>query len=320
MISASGAALLAFAVLLCWCTVTLLTRVLPPVVRSINPVYAAKVIEESDPSLKNSLLNLVFFRTRRQHLKEVVYRAVETDAVKRLAKVEVDHAVDQSSVIRVATVLAALMILFGIYAAISPKSPFQTLARIAAPWVNLARPDSSADSRHQAGRCGCLFRQVAGGFARVSIGSRKMRRSSWSTRPMISRWSIVASRCSAMSRRHDTSARIPPEDDGIRHNLSYRIEAGDAVAGPYRVRVVPHPVSSSIVCSMNSRKYTGKPDEVVENEGDVSAIEGTRVTIIASTNEPISSSYIEFDADKNGSGAASGAGHGSHVARFCCRR
>ena len=37
-------------------------RVWPLLIRAINPVYAARAIEQGSPSLKNSLINLLFFR------------------------------------------------------------------------------------------------------------------------------------------------------------------------------------------------------------------------------------------------------------------
>src|SRR5262245_12271176 len=40
-------------------------RLWPLVARAINPVYAAQAIEQSSPTLKNSLINLLLFRQRR---------------------------------------------------------------------------------------------------------------------------------------------------------------------------------------------------------------------------------------------------------------
>ena len=194
------------------------------------------------------------------------------------------------------------MILFGIYAALSPKSPFQTLARIAAPWVNLARPARVRILDIDPGAADVYFGrslEVSARVDRISEDETIYLVYSTDDQQVVDR-RIPMQRDESLPRHAGT---IPPEDDGIRHNLSYRIEAGDAVAGPYRVRVVPAPSIVVDRVQYQFPKYTGRPDEVVEHEGDVSAIEGTRVTIIASTNEPISSSYIEFDADKNGSGA-----------------
>jgi hypothetical protein len=48
-------------------------QVWPLCVRRINPVYAAQTIEQGNPSLKNSLINLLLFRQRREVLAPAVY-------------------------------------------------------------------------------------------------------------------------------------------------------------------------------------------------------------------------------------------------------
>jgi uncharacterized membrane protein len=52
-------------------------RIWPLVAQSINPVYAARTIEQGSPSLKNSLINLLLFRQRRSDISDAVYRTLE---------------------------------------------------------------------------------------------------------------------------------------------------------------------------------------------------------------------------------------------------
>src|SRR5437867_1973341 len=47
-------------------------QVAPLLLRRINPVYAAHTIENSKPSLKNSLINFLLFRQRRAELPDVI--------------------------------------------------------------------------------------------------------------------------------------------------------------------------------------------------------------------------------------------------------
>src|SRR5208282_94693 len=67
---------------------------LPPLANRINPVFAAQAIEQSRPTLKNSLINFLLLRRHQQDVAPVVYRAMEHRAAADLLKVRVEHAVD----------------------------------------------------------------------------------------------------------------------------------------------------------------------------------------------------------------------------------
>ena len=97
------------------------TRVVPALIHSINPVYAAHVIEQSDPSFKNSLVNLLLLRDEKKKVRQSVYSAVEKRAAKDLSEIKVDSAVDMTSVIRAGYVLVAVMVAACLYKFVSPK-------------------------------------------------------------------------------------------------------------------------------------------------------------------------------------------------------
>ena len=112
----------------------------PPFLRRINPAYAARAIEQSDPSLKNSLINFLMFRRDATPTNRLVYQALRQRAATDLRDVNIDLAVDRTKLIRVGYVVVALMVLFAIYTIFSPKDVFQTMLRVAAPWAHIARP------------------------------------------------------------------------------------------------------------------------------------------------------------------------------------
>ena len=287
--------LLGFATLVVWTVALFAWRVIPAIFRNINPAYAAKVLEESEPSLGNSLLNLVFFRAKRSQMKEVVYRTVESDTVKRLAPVHVEDAVDQSIIIRAAITLTVLMIIFGAYTALSPKSPLQTLARIAAPWLKLSRPARVRIQEVEPGDADVYFGRPLAVAARINrIADDEPVRLYFSTADE----QIVDRELSMPfdEKSGKYQAIIASDGEGIRRALSYRIEAGDAVAGPFDVRVVPAPSIVVDRIEYDYPAYTELPSETVEGNGDISALEGTRVTIFATANQVIASAYVEFDA------------------------
>ncbi|MBA3480176.1 MAG: hypothetical protein H0T51_00040, partial [Pirellulales bacterium] len=111
-----------------------------PLLRSINPVYAAHTIERSTPSLKNSLLNLLMFRTHRQQMSSRVYHALEQQAAQRLSTATLDTAIDRSALLRLGYALLLIIAVCAAYAVLSPKNMAVSAARVLAPWSDLAPP------------------------------------------------------------------------------------------------------------------------------------------------------------------------------------
>src|SRR5205814_6946068 len=112
----------------------------PLLVRAINPTYAARTIEEATPSLKNSLINFLLLKQDRSRIREIVYQAVERQAAADIAAVPVEATVDRSRLIHAGYVLCGIMAVIAAYKILSPKDPFQTAARVLAPWADIARP------------------------------------------------------------------------------------------------------------------------------------------------------------------------------------
>ena len=101
-----------------------------PMVSHVNGVYAAKTIEESHPAFKNSLINYLSLRSRREDHSKAFMAAVEANAVKDLTDVEVDTVVNQRRLLQVAYALSTVVVLFCIYFALTPKSIYDSARRI----------------------------------------------------------------------------------------------------------------------------------------------------------------------------------------------
>ena len=108
---------------------------LPSLANRINPVFAAQTIEQSRPTLKNSLINFLLLRGHPQDVAPVVFRAMEHRAAADLLKVPVDHAVDRGRVVHMAVALAAMVGVFALYLALSPKNPLLSAARVGVAMV-----------------------------------------------------------------------------------------------------------------------------------------------------------------------------------------
>ena len=284
----------------------LLLRVGPLLVRTINPAYAARTIEEATPSIKNSLINFLQLRQDRSGLKEIVYQAVEQQAATDIVTVPVEATVDRTRLIHAGYVLCGVMAVFAAYKILSPKDPFQTVARVLAPWADIARPSRVQISDVQPGNTEVYHGQVV----HVSATIRGMR----GEERVAVRYSTADGQTidQAIAMKRTSGDRyecdVPPEAGGpaaaggLLQNATYRIVAGDAESSAYRLTVISAPTIFVDRLEYQFPGYTRKAAESLTQQGDIKALEGTKVTINAVANQPIKSAWIEFDPTGEGAG------------------
>jgi len=277
--------------------------------RQINPVYAARTIEESTPSLKNSLINFLLLRGDSAGTKEAILSAVEKRAAIDIANVPIDLAVDRSHLIRLGYVLLGVLIALGLYKIRSPKDPFQTVARVFAPWANIAQPArvtirsvSPGDVRIYHGESVTISCSIFG------LREKEQVELSYSTTD----GQVVDRRVLMTAAGTDTSFEAilpPPSADhspasrGIQQDLVYHIIAGDSVSTDYRVTVSAAPTIAVEKIVYTFPSYTRTPERTIEGQGDIQGLEGARVTIHARANQPIESATLEFDPSEGGMAA-----------------
>ena len=269
-------------------------RVVPLAMYQINPVYAARAIEQSTPSLKNSLINLLTFRGQRSDVNQLVYRALEVKAATDLTRVPADTVVDRSQVIRVGYVLAGILVCAAIYTIVSPKNPIQTVSRIVAPWSAIDRPARVEILEVQPGHA-TVFRgqklEVAASLQGVKSADRVSVVYSTNNRQLVGQ--TVAMELDPSGLKYESA--VPPDSNGCQQDFVYWLEAGDAVSPKYRVKVSPAPTIAVQRVELQFPDYTGRPDSSSQGEGDIHSVEGTRVTLRARANQPIRSARVEFD-------------------------
>jgi hypothetical protein len=286
----------------------------PLCVRAINPIYAAQAIEQDHPSLKNSLINLLFFRKRRAEISEAVYKTLEEQAAQRLTRVPIDSAVNRTSLIRVGYVLLAVVAVAALYKVFSPKDPLIAAERLLLPWADVV-PASRTQITAVAPGAATIAR---GDFLEVSAEVRGI----GDDDEVLVRYTTADGRAVdkpvAMAAAQDGSTftcRLPAGGDstgaaGIAQDLTYRIEAGDARTLDYPVTVVAAPTILVERIDYDYPQYTDYTDVTEEanpvegsaarpwaDPGRIRAIEGTRVTIHSRANGPIDDAHIDFDAD-----------------------
>jgi hypothetical protein len=268
--------------------------VVPVLFGRVNPLFAARAIEHSEPSLKNSLINFLLFRSDRAGVRGAVYQALEQRAATDLKHVPVDTAVDRSRLIKLGYFLAAVLAICAAYTILAPRSPFQSVARVLAPWADIERPSRVRIEEVEPGS----IEVFQGERIVVSAHLYDVRRDEPVTLyyagldEQLGRQSAVM-QSGAGNLRYESA--LPSDDDGFQRDVMYWIEAGDARTAAYRVHVIPAPVILVESIEYAYPQYTKLPQRVVERQGDIRAVEGTRVTVRARANQPIAAAVLEFD-------------------------
>src|SRR5262245_36428605 len=285
----------------------LMVTVGPLLVRAINPEYAARTIEEATPTLKNSLINFLMLRHDRSSLKEIVYQAVERQAATDIAAVPVEATVDRSRLIYAGYALCVVLAIFAGYKIVSPKDPFQTVARVLAPWAEIARPSRVQISEVEPGSAEVYYGQSVPISATVR-GAREGDKVSvrYSTADGQTVNQLVEMKLSAGDRYEcllPPGPSGPAEAGGLLQNVTYQIVAGDAETFPYRLTVITAPTIIVDRLEYQYPAYAGKAAESVTQQGDIKALEGTKVTVHAVANQEIKSAWLELDPATTGAAA-----------------
>jgi hypothetical protein len=276
-------------------------RVWPLLVRAINPVYAARAIEHGSPSLKNSLINLLFFREQRAGISDAVYRTLEEQAAQRLTRVPVETSVDRSLLIHLGYVLIGVVAVAGLYKIFSPKDPIVSAERVLLPWADIVPASRVTIGAVTPGS----LTVSRGEFVDVSAEVHGL----GDDDPIVLRYTTadgqVVGKAIPMKPAGDGlryACRVADEADGsdpvgLTRSLKYRLEAGDARSLDYAITVVSAPSILVEHVDYHYPAYTGYVDRTVDGLGDIRAIEGTRMTIHARANGVIRVADVDFDAD-----------------------
>jgi hypothetical protein len=289
--------------LLVVCAVWVVWRVVIPSRKHVTGLYAARAIETTEPGLKHTLLNLVDLRRAGRKVPEDIARAMEKRAAVTLSKTDVDSAVDRRPLMRLSYTLLALVLICCLYSLFSPKkisaSVWRALFPSAATAVDTAikidkvaveyrgrqhDPDVTLPARSRPevivdlGYSGAAPEQVV---LYYSTADDKYRDVPVPMRPDAKEPKRYRVRLTGESNR------------GILQNTSYRIEAGDAKAGPFQITVVRPPIATVKQVRYVYPKYMER-DPKTQEGGHIETWEGTAVTVTARTDQPVTDAWLVF--------------------------
>ncbi len=271
-----------------------LWMIVPYFLRRINPLYAAKTIEETDPSLRNSIRDWLLLKRDHRGVPEGMYRGLEHQTAIGLSKVPVETVVDRSRLIRIGYFLVGVMVLVAIYAVASPKNLFPSMGRVLVPLADIDPVTRVQISEIDPGDTEAVLQQYQKVAATVTgLDDDEPVTLFYSTTDK-----QIVERPLKMQRSGDGNrfvTRLPDEAGGLSQDITYRIEAGDCISQAFKIHVI---VSPSIVprsVRYVYPRYTGRDPETVEDLGDIRALEGTKVVVSAQGSEAMASARIELD-------------------------
>ncbi len=211
---------------------------LPLVFRRINPVYAAHAIEQSRPTLKNSLVNLLLLRDKGEKISPSVMAAIEQQAATSLSQVTIEHAVDRTKLVILAWVLLGVVALCAIYKVASPKDPLRSFERMISPWADISSPTRVEITSVEPGN-GKAFREH---FVKVTAAVSGMRSGEevmlfYSTAD----GQVVDQPVPMNGDGFTYTGELPPSAGGLQQDIDYWLTAGDATSA------VSHPHAADAV-------------------------------------------------------------------------
>jgi len=290
-----------------------------PIVRSrVNLVYAARAIEREHPELHNDVVNAVLARRRAEETTPMVLRSLRRRAARQLSKVPGEGVMDRTLSLRLAAILAALVVAAVVYELAAPKSLLASTARLVAPWLGISAParvwiDRPAlawrqpgapptdDAQHRVDVVEGVATHVRGRQLVVGVAVEGLAKGEKPVAVVTPRreggvaqsWQVPL----VPGAEGRFSACLPDESRGLDQSIDLVIAAGDARSAPIRVAVVDTPALLVREVTYHFPTYTAQPDETVEWQGDLRALEGTEVTLVAESNHPLDAAWIDFDGD-----------------------
>ena len=269
-----------------------------PSFRSVNGLFAAREIEKAEPELKSNLLNLIDLKAAGRDVNPAIIRAMERRAAVRLQQVDVSNAIDHRPLVRTAYVLLAVIVMFCLYALLSPKKISNSIWRglLPAAEVPLAtrteilsikpgditvpahtqsvevQVDLSGEIPHQVW---LLYTSADGKFNREPVELR----------------------VEAEGQTRFKGQVIGESSQGLMQDLTYSIKAGDAESATFKITVEQPPSANIENIRIEFPAYMNLPPVEQANNGQIDAWEGAKVVITAKTNMPVRTGTIQFMDD-----------------------
>ena len=268
--------------------------VLRPLRRMVNPLFAAKQVEETVPDAKNSIVNYVDLHDA--PLPASIRAAVGAKAARQLQEADLNEAFESRRLIWSGAAVAVLVIvLAALFLVFRPAPFFSLLGRTLSPFssgaiatrteITITEP-AGGDVTVTAGQAVKIAVTVNGrvpdpaGPARLRVLLRH--------NPADPNAEEVPLEPAGSNR--EWQARIP--DHLVQNGFWYTVAGGDAVTPEHQVRVRSRPLFTAFEARYEYPAYLRLKPEVV-NEPQLDGYRGTQVALTARANRELKSGRMD---------------------------
>lgn len=278
--------------------------------RRISRLFAAREIEESEPTLESNLLNLVDLQNAEREVPKGVIQSIEKRAAIGLSQTNLDSTVDRRQLMRTSYVLLGFVVLSCVYTLFSPKpigpsllrafgsfSAVPTRTRIEQVQVQTAGTDTQADAATSplvpAGFQPLITAVIRGALAEEDHVTLYYTTSDERFVDQPLEMKPVSEALATFASREYSTTLIGENDRGLLQDLRFHIEAGDARTENFTIRVSTAPSTTVHSVDFTYPDYM-QLDPESRDGGNVDAWEGTTVTIHATASRPVRSARLAF--------------------------
>jgi len=268
-----------------------------PALASVNPYYAARLVERTIPDVKNSLVNWLDLRDQR--LAPSIRAAVSGRAADDLSHADLDEAVRDHRLSAWSIVAGVLFV--GVIVAILAFRPTQFFSLMSRTFAPFSKTAIAAQTEiklldpangdviipiHQA----IDFRvELSGRIPKVDEPDAARLKLRYTNEDP--NWEEL--RLEGSDRSSEWSIRVPSNQ--VRNGFEYQIIAGDAATPIHRVQVRAKALVTDFEVRYHYRPYLRYADDL-RNDPNLQAVRGTEVTILARTNRVVKDGVLRFTA------------------------
>ena len=262
---------------------------LSPLLSRRTLVNAARRVERSFPNFQQRLVGALQLWSKRDGAPEGYASSLIEGTVLQATEIAQDadfgEAVSRRRLRFSVRLLAAMVLVGAVLVSVFPVPLKGAMSRWAHPLTRFARPPDTVvsvmpgDVEIVKGEDLTIHLRLTGRIPdRVRIRTRELQARRWL----------------------DADVAVVDEDTtrytfrAVKRSLTYLVLAGDGEAGPYRVTVIDRPMVRRIRAQYDYPSYTGLPNKV-EEEGHLSAIRGTSVTLDIVANKPLQAAELRFE-------------------------
>jgi collagen type III alpha len=285
---------IAFAIYLAGALVYVGLVVVRPLLRPINPYYAARRLEETIPEAKNSVVN--WLDLHQQAIAPAFRSAISHQAAKDLADADLEQAISARRTAWLGTWAAILCVCMLVLFLLGPRQFLSLMNRAFAPFVEAPI----------ATRTRLLLEQPEGGNITIPIGKavgfsvwvegRVPEPSSPEALKLLYRYNPSDPYLTRLLERGESSRQwisslVASE---VHNGFWYKVAGGDAETQEYRVQVRSTPLLTGFDVTYHYRPYLGWPDRIT-HEQNLQDLRGTDVTLVARTNRVVKDGQLSID-------------------------